>query len=257
MQRGGAGRLASAGVTPREAEVLTAIGRRLTNREIAEQLVISVRTVESHVSALLRKLAVADRSGLAELARQLPAVAAIAVPATSFVGREEEQTELGSLLTRGALVSLVGPAGCGKTRLALETARRWAGEARIAELSSAAAHDVSALVAAALGVGYEAADVAAAARVALAGTRLLLIIDNCEHVVAAVRDVAGPLARAAAGLRILVTSREPLGLDAERVFPVPPLSVPAGSSPGGSAAEPGRAAVPRPGPGRLPGIPAR
>jgi predicted ATPase/DNA-binding CsgD family transcriptional regulator len=238
MQHAGPGRLARAGITPREAEVLTAIGRRLTNREIAAELVISVRTVESHVSALLRKLDVADRAGLTGLARQLPAVPPIAAPATSFVGRDGVLAELAGLLTPGALVSLVGPAGCGKTRLALETARRWPGAARLVELAPAAAHDVAALVAAALGAGYEAADVAAAARVALAGTGLLLIIDNGEHVVAAVRDVAGPLARAVAGLRILVTSREPLGLDTERVFGVPPLGLPAGPSPQEVAASP-------------------
>lgn len=231
MQHAGPGRLAGAGVTPREAEVLTAIGRRLTNREIASELVISARTVESHVSALLRKLDVADRAALTGLARQLPAVAPIAAPATSFVGRDGLVAELAGLLTPGALVSLVGPAGCGKTRLALETARRWPGAARLVELAPAAAHDVSTLVAAALGAGYEAADVAAAARIALAGTGLLLIIDNGEHVVAAVREVAGPLAGAVPGLRILVTSREPLGLDTERVFPVPLLGLPAGRGP--------------------------
>ena len=73
MQPAGQARLEAAGVTAREAQVLAAIGRRLPNREIAAQLMISVRTVESHVSALLRKLGVPDRPALIWLGQHLPA----------------------------------------------------------------------------------------------------------------------------------------------------------------------------------------
>ena len=73
MEPAGRARLAAAGVTAREAEVLAMIGGRLTNQEIAARLFISVRTVESHVSALLRKLALPGRPALIQLVGQLAA----------------------------------------------------------------------------------------------------------------------------------------------------------------------------------------
>ena len=73
MEPAGQARLAAAGVTAREAEVLVVIGGRLTNQEIAERLCISVRTVESHVSALLRKLGLPGRPALIQLAQELAA----------------------------------------------------------------------------------------------------------------------------------------------------------------------------------------
>ena len=149
MEPAGQARLAAAGVTAREAEVLAVIGARQTNQEIAGRLCISVRTVESHVSSLLRKLGLPGRSALIQLARQLAAEPLLPVPPTSFVGREEELAQLRGLLAACPLVCLAGPAGCGKSRLALEAARGWAGETRIAGLASAAAADVSAVIAAA------------------------------------------------------------------------------------------------------------
>ncbi|MGE5287222.1 MAG: ATP-binding protein [Micromonosporaceae bacterium] len=227
----GRDRLAAAGVTAREAETLAAVGRRLTNREIADRMFISVRTVESHVSSLLRKLGLAGRPELIQLAQQLPGEQLIPAITTSFVGRDSELAELSGMLAASALVCLVGPAGCGKTRLALEAARRWRGEARVVELAPAAARDVSALVAAGLGIGYEARDLAAAARVALAGSDVLIVVDNCEHVIAAAGAALEALARGVPGLRVLATSREPLGVDDEQVLPLRPLGVPAGPCP--------------------------
>ena len=110
MRPVGQARLAAAGVTAREAEVLAVIGGRLTNQEIAERLCISVRTVESHVSALLRKLMVPGRPALIQMTRELAAEPALPVPPTSFVGREEELAQLGDLLAAGPLVCLTGPA---------------------------------------------------------------------------------------------------------------------------------------------------
>src|SRR6266536_2236441 len=95
---GMADRLARAGVTDREAEVLWAVAERLRNREIAERLHLSVRTVESHIAALLRKLGADDRAALAELGVQLRREArsepGLPVPLTSLVGRDSETSEL-------------------------------------------------------------------------------------------------------------------------------------------------------------------
>ena len=231
MEPAGQARLAVTGITAREAEVLAVIGGRLTNQEIAGRLCISVRTVESHVSALLRKLGLPGRAALIRLARQLAAEPTLPVPPTSFVGRKEELAQLRGLLAACPLVCLTGPAGCGKTRLALEIARGWAGETGVAGLASAAAADVSAIIAAALGLGYEAADLATAARVALAGRRMLLVADDCDRVTGTAAEHLTALVRAVPGLRVVATSRQPLGVSEEQVLPVPPLACPAGSGP--------------------------
>jgi ATP/maltotriose-dependent transcriptional regulator MalT len=139
-------RLARAGVTEREAEVLSAVAERLHNREIADGLYISVRTVESHISALLRKLGVDDRAALvavgAELGRAAQPGTALPVPLTSFVGRERETDEIAALLQGHRLVTLTGPAGAGKTRLALQLAASAAeglpDDVRLADLAAVA-----------------------------------------------------------------------------------------------------------------------
>jgi len=123
---GVAGQLGRAGVTEREAEVLLAVAERLRNREIAGRLHVSVRTVESHVAALLRKLGVADRTALAEMGAELgrtaPADASLPVPLTSLVGRQSETSQLTALVDAHRLVTLTGAGGVGKTRLALHVA---------------------------------------------------------------------------------------------------------------------------------------
>jgi DNA-binding CsgD family transcriptional regulator len=95
-------RLARAGVTDQEAEILWAVAERLRNREIAARLHLSVRTVESHIAALLRKLDATDRAALVEtgvtLRRTARTGAAVPTPLTSLIGREDETTELIALL---------------------------------------------------------------------------------------------------------------------------------------------------------------
>jgi DNA-binding CsgD family transcriptional regulator len=108
-------------VSPREADVLAAVGERLSNAEIAAKLYISVRMVESHVSSLLRKFGVANRWELADRARATPVPAGLAeIPAgwTSFIGRGREREVIREAITGTRLVTLAGPGGVGKTRLA-------------------------------------------------------------------------------------------------------------------------------------------
>jgi hypothetical protein len=151
--------------------------------------------------------------------------------ATTFVGRDDELATVSGMLTGGGLVSVVGPPGCGKTRLALEAGHRWPGEARLAVLSAAAPGEVRALITAVLDLGSEADDPVAAARLALAGTSLLLIVDNCEHATGPVGEVLGALASSVPGLRILATSREPLPAGAGQVLLLRPLPTPTGPLP--------------------------
>ena len=122
-------------MSEREAEVLAALAEHLSNAQIASRLHVSVRTVETHVSSLLRKLGVADRRALAALA---PSVAsgpsadegggARGVPMswTPFIGRRRELDEVVAALGSSRLVTLLGPGGVGKTRLAAEVTRQLA-----------------------------------------------------------------------------------------------------------------------------------
>lgn len=112
-------------LTGREQEVLALLGDRLTNREIADRLYISVRTVESHVSALLTKLGAENRRQLAALAAGLSLRRPrhnLPVRRDSFHGREAEIADLHRLIESDHPITLLGPPGIGKTRLAIEAA---------------------------------------------------------------------------------------------------------------------------------------
>jgi DNA-binding CsgD family transcriptional regulator len=232
---GVAGRLARAGVTEREAEVLLAVAERLRNREIAGRLHVSVRTVESHVAALLRKLGVADRAALAEMGAELgrtaPADALLPVPLTSLVGRQSETSQLTALVDAHRLVTLTGAGGVGKTRLALHVATVHADPfpdgVRLADLAPVAPDMVGDTLARALGVvpqpGCSLRDIL---REVAGETRCLLVVDNCEHVVAEAAEIVADLLTAGGPLRVLATSREPLGVPGEVSYQVQALPVP-------------------------------
>ena len=228
-------RLARAGVTEREAEVLSALAGRLRNREIADRLHVSVRTVESQVAALLRKLGVTDRAALAEIGVQLRRAArtgtALPAPLTSLVGRESEMSELTALVDAHRLVTLTGPAGVGKTRLALRIATVHADSfpdgARLADLAPAEPELAGDTLARALGVipqpGWSLRDIL---REVAGGMRCLLLVDNCEHVVTEAAEIIADLLTAGGQLRVLATSREPLGIPGEVSYQVQTLPVP-------------------------------
>ena len=162
---------------------------------------------------------------------------------TSFVGRAGTVREVAGLLEEYRLVTATGPGGVGKTRLAGEVARqaaaRFADGAWLAEL--AAVRDparVAAAVAVALGV-REQAGVPAAEAVArvLARRQLLLVLDNCEHVIGAAGDLCAGLLQACDDVRVLATSREPLRIAGEAAYRLAPLPVPGPDDAGAEEAE--------------------
>lgn len=151
---------------------------------------------------------------------------------TSFVGRDTELAELRTLLTRSALVTLVGPGGVGKTRLALEAA---ASEddgrgARFVELG--AVRDPAAVPAAvAAALDADPGDAPAHALTRAAAQDVLLVLDNCEHLAGSVAECVDLLLSAPGPLRVLATSRTPLGLSGEHVVFVEPLPTAGPGSP--------------------------
>ena len=156
------------------------------------------------------------------------------VPAalTSFVGRERAVRELAGVLGEYRLVTITGPGGVGKTRLAGEVAKQAAGRfadgAWLVEL--AAVRDpaqVAAVVAAALGMRDQpgVSPVEALARV-LARQQVLLVLDNCEHVIGAAAELCAGLLAAADDVKILATSREPLAVAGEARYRLAPLALP-------------------------------
>jgi non-specific serine/threonine protein kinase len=152
-------------------------------------------------------------------------------PRTSFVGRENEITEARYLLAHGRLLTLTGPGGCGKTRLSIALATSVAGD--FAEgvhfVSLAAIQDPSLIpVAVAQSIGLQ--DTRAGPLLEhlsryVGDRRLLLVLDNFEHVLSAAEFVQDLLAESTR-LQILVTSRSPLHVSGEQQFPVPALRVP-------------------------------
>jgi predicted ATPase/DNA-binding SARP family transcriptional activator len=176
--------------------------------------------------------------------RQDPALTApprVPVPFTELIGREDAAVRVREQLGTGRLVTLVGPGGVGKTRLALETAARLPEEVRVVELAGLPPGEdpectLAEVVAAALGIrddvtGREAAEPTTRLADALRARRMVLVLDNCEHVATPLAGLVDELLRAAPGLRILATSREPLGLAGEQLHPVPPLELPGADAP--------------------------
>ncbi len=152
--------------------------------------------------------------------------------ATSFVGRERELAEVAALLESARLVALVGVGGTGKTRLALQVAadrlERHRDGAWLVELAPLSDPD---LVVQAIGRSLRVQEQPAQPLIDtvldfLRAKELLLVLDNCEHLISAAADMCERLLAGCPHLRVVATSREPLGVAGEAVFAVPSLALP-------------------------------
>ena len=154
-------------------------------------------------------------------------------PATSLIGRSDQLADLCRLVSRERLATLVGPAGVGKTRLALEAAARlrpqfpdgiwWIDLAAVDATGVLGAFTHTFALRDWAG-GRRAEDLVIAR---LRGTRTLLVVDNCEHVLEPIAPLLGRVLEATASVHLLATSREPLRVGGEAVQQVPPLRTPA------------------------------
>ena len=151
---------------------------------------------------------------------------------TSFIGRDGAVREVAGLLEEYRLVTVTGPGGAGKTRLASQVARRVAGRfadgAWLAELAPVRdPAQVTSVVAATLGVVEQPGVPAQETLVrVLARQQLLLVLDNCEHVIGAAAQLCAGLLAACDDVRVLATSREPLAVAGEARYRLAPLSLP-------------------------------
>ncbi|GAB3476592.1 ATP-binding protein [Amycolatopsis cihanbeyliensis] len=158
-------------------------------------------------------------------------VDALPVWRTSYVGRCREVTELRTLLGTARLVTVVGPPGVGKTRLAVQMVAERAGKppdgvafVGLAELTDAAL--VANAVGVTLGLRGQAGSEERTLLAALRERRMVLVLDNCEHLIDACARVATAVVRACPQVVVLATSRQPLGVAGEQLFPLSPLAVP-------------------------------
>lgn len=230
---------------------------RLTQEELAEAARLSPRSVsdlERGINRTAHKdtaLLLADALGLTGPVRQVFVEAArgrvppadvtaaltasrhnLPTPVDSFVGRQTELGEITEAIRAGRLVTLAGPGGTGKTRLVLEAAgalvREFADGVWFVALAAVSdGQRLPGTVAQVLGVSDRAdEDIIDTLQGWLRNRELLLILDNCEHVVEAVAGFCERLLPACSRLRILATSREFLDLRGERAIQTPPLAVP-------------------------------
>ena len=198
----------------------------------------ALRELEARILAQDPSLAAAGPAGPGAVPA-LMATGNLREPLSSFVGRAAELRELSEAVRSSRLVTLIGPGGVGKTRLAVEAAATLRDEHRdgawLVEFASvtepdgvapAVAGALGAAVAGLIGPPSPASTVELIVRF-LAGRSLVVVLDNCEHVIGQAAALAETLAGTVPGLRLIATSREPLGVPGEVLVPVGPLGLPA------------------------------
>jgi predicted ATPase/DNA-binding winged helix-turn-helix (wHTH) protein len=226
----------------------TVLGKDELMRRVWPDRIVEENNLAAQVSTL-RKVFGADRDLIQTVAGrgyqftgEIRASAASAVAAPSrvtnlpeavseLIGREAELRDAMDLVTKHRLVTLIGAGGIGKTRLGLEVARhlvpRFPDGVFVAELGPLSSPElVPATVATALGTPGAGTVSREGIAAAVGAKRLLLVVDNCEHLIEAAAGMVDALLRDSPGASLLVTSREPLRAAGEYVYRVPPLAVP-------------------------------
>lgn len=182
-------------------------------------------------------LEVLDQRAAVPPAAAPPAPVRLPVPASSFVGRADELDRIRALLSTERILTITGPGGVGKTRLAIEVARHASQEGSrravyFVDLGSVS--ESGALVSSVAGAmdvgGNQDLSVDHALHAALGARPTLLLLDNCEHLLPAVSKLVHDVVIRHPDVKILATSREPLGVDGEIVWPIPTLPVPPAST---------------------------
>lgn len=221
-------------ISERESEVLAAIRQHQSNAQIAAGMFISIRTVETHVSSLLRKFGVGNRRELADHATVAAPPSAtrpvLGVPAsrTSFVGRERELAAVQAALAQPGLVTLVGPGGIGKTRLAAVVATAMASSCPAGGGFVDLAPVRDGMVAHAVADALELVERPPTPLLRTLLDRLstgagLVVLDNCEHLIDEVGGLVDRILTGCPDVRVLATSRERLAVPGERVVQLGPL----------------------------------
>jgi len=226
-------------LTRRALEVAELIAAGLTNRDIATRLFLSDRTVEWHVEQIMNKLGFRSRSQIAAWVARSQAGGRplqdgarhrgnLPAHVTSFIGRQRELRALFDLASTNRVVTVVGPGGSGKTRLVLRLAEELQDEVVdgvwLCDFALIASSNlVGDAVAQALNVRNTKGERLAAVKQHLRDRSALLLFDNCEHVLDGAAAAARVLLADCPGVRIIATSRIPLGLIGEAISHLDPL----------------------------------
>jgi len=232
-------------LTWREQEILELLSERLTNREIAEQLHLAESTVKDYVSSILSKLYVKNRREAVEKAKQLNLLghgretsldrrSNLPPDRTPFIGREAEILQIKQELSDTRLLSLIGPGGIGKTRLALKVAQTLIDDfsdgvffVRLATLRSS--KDIIQAIAESLRFPIATQEDPRDQLIRfLRHKEILLLMDNYEHLLPGT-EILNDILQETARLKVLATSRERLNLQSESIFQVRGLAFPSAS----------------------------
>jgi len=230
----------------RQADALTTYERVRAALDDALGVPPSPALQAVHLAVLRGDVAAADRTAPEPHAQR----SNLTAPLTSFVGREAEIARIDALLDGGRLVTLVGPGGAGKTRLAREATSGWVDRVadgvwmvELAPVSDAV--EIVPSILQSLGLRDTALVDRPGHRAPRDGLERLLdvlrdrdtivVLDNCEHLIAPVAEVVETLLGACPRVRVVATSREPLAITGESLCPVPPLALPAPDAPAADA----------------------